>query len=407
MHIDRLRTMKYISPSGLEFILQFEDLERSGGKKAPVSEYPGQNQAGVQDLGNLTPTYPISCYITGQDYDTEADRFFDALHETGPGKLIHPRWGNLSVLPTQVVQAEKFVAGAGLAAFSITFIRASLDSFEFPKASAAPAAIVTANVGSAVTAIVESVPEELTQVGEIAGTKAEILNVLDEVTEGFDNITGLTDDIRADIDQAVRDITSEIDDLVESPADLMTSMLQLFRYPATVDIDVEAKIDGYATIYSNIIDGFITTANQYGEGFGAIAAGILAALGLSAAESTTAGDISTRDEAGQVVSDLDSLNSTINDSMQDIEDAGSFSAAYELQQTLELTMSAALSGLIDRALNLPAERSIIMDREVPPTVLCYELFGSLDNLDDWMNFNRFVDDEILLIPRGREVRWYA
>ena len=407
MYTDRLREFKYQAPSGKTYILQFDSLSRTGGKKAPVSEFPGQNQGAVQDLGNTTPTFPVECYITGNDYDTIADSFWEALHETGPGKLFHPRWGNINVLPIPGSQSEDYVNGAGRAVFSITFIRTNETQFVYPKSSIDFASKVSADVNDAASSITEGVPTEITDVATQAGTKASMLDTLNKVKDGMDTITDLTDDVRAEINQTIADITNQIDEFVQAPADLMEAMLKLYRLPGTVDINVESKVDGYSVIYDNLITGYQDTTTKYGQDFGLIAVANINSIAIAAAESSTAGDIPTRDSAGDIIDGLNNLYDNIKDSIQDLEDAGDFATGYNMLQAVEVALSASITGLIDQALNLPAERKQILDREVDPITFYYELFGNIDGLDSWMEYNKFTDNEIMLIPRGREVRWFV
>ncbi|MDC7218647.1 MAG: DNA circularization N-terminal domain-containing protein [Spirochaetales bacterium] len=404
---DRLREMTYVSPSGKSYTLEFDALSRTGGKKAPVSEYPGQDQGGVQDLGNTTPTFPVTCYITGSDYDQTADSFWDALHETGPGKLYHPRWGNINVLPIPNTQEEQFVEGCGRAVFDITFIKTNDLSFEYPIVSTDKAALVSTNVETAAETISAGVPEEITDTATLAGGASAVLDALDSISEGFDTITDLTDDVTSEISQSITDIENTIDDLISSPADLMTAVLELYRLPATVVTDIKTKIEGYSEIYENIIEGFVEATGEYGEMFGLISVAMVSGLGAAAAEATTEGDTTTRDEAAEVVETLSDLYTDIKDSIQDLEEAGSFSTDYETLLATEAALSTAIEALIDSALNLPAERSMTLDRSVDPITLCYEIFGTTDDLETWMEFNDFQGNEILLIPRGREVRWYV
>ena len=404
---DRLRSMTYTSPSGKEFTLLFDSLSRTGGKKAPVSEYPGQNQGGVQDLGNTTPTFPVSCYITGADYDTEADSFWEALHETGPGKLYHPRWGNLNVLPIPNTQEEQFVEGCGRAVFDITFIKVNDESFEYPLVSQDGVAKVSSNVSTAAEAITAGVPEEVTDTATKAGLVETVGNVLTAISDGFETITDMTEDLSSEISQKITDIENTIDDLVEAPAELMEAVLTLYQLPATVITDITTKIDAYAAIYENVIDGFVESTEAYGETFGKIANALLSALGISAAESTTAGETTTRDDASESIESLNDLYTDIKDSIQDIEEAGSFATDYETVLTTEMTISSAIGAMIDQALNLPAERTMVLDGNMAPLSLYFQIFGDLDGFGDWMEYNNFQGTEILLIPRGREVRWYV
>ena len=405
-YIERLRDLRYISPNGSEFTLNFDSLNRTGGKKAPVSEFPGQNQGAVQDLGEITGTFPISCYITGADYDTEADRFWTALTETGPAQLIHPRWGNVNVLPVQREQAEQFVDGVGRAVFTISFLKVNDNQFVYPTATIDFASEVSGGVTKTASAIGDAVPEELTELTTIAGTKGVILDSLDTVTTAFNDITGMADDTRAAISQKVNDITTGIDDLVTAPADLMESLLELFRLPVNEEINIEIKLDSYAAIYDGLATDFVNTAAKYGQAFGRIGAAIMEALGISAAETSTLGVIPTATAAADVIDNLNGTLENIKTNIEDMESAANFVADYEMQLQSDLTTSSALTGLIDQALNLPSEQIETLDRSITAIQFVYEKYGNLDNLDLIMSYNNLQGDSILLIPRATIMRWY-
>lgn len=403
---DRLRTMTYISPSGQEFTLQFDELSRSGGKKAPVSEFPGQDQGAVQDLGEQTITFPITAYITGSDYDSEADRLWDALAETGPAKLVHPRWGNLNVLPSTREQREQFIDGAGRALFTIEFIKVNDDAFEYPRAEAAPDEQISAEVDAVGVAIGESVPAEIDDPREKAGLKENILDGLDKIKSGFRSVTGAVDGLQADINGAIFAIENNIDALVAAPADLMESLLSLYRLPGRTAVDVRAKIDGYTTIYNDLIDGFIETTKEYGENLGLINTAQLDAIQAAAAESTLDGLILTRDEIARILDNLRDLNSNIDSSIESLETAGSFQADYSSRAAADAAATRAITSLVDRALYLPAEQIITLAEDKTVLQLTFELYGDLDRLDQLITYNGFGGDELLLIPAGTEVAYY-
>lgn len=403
---DRLRELKYTSPSGQTFTLQFDGLSRTGGKKAPVTEFPNQNQGSVQDLGNITPTFPITAYISGADYDLEADRFYDAVHETGPGNLSHPRWGDLKVLMILNSQTEGFVEGARRAVFELTAIRVTEESFNYPTSSIDYQTSVSANTDTTATAITDSVPEEITDTRTLAGLKDSVLTTLDAITTGFDNIAGLADDVRQSIEQEIRDITNAIDTLVTAPADLMTAMLRLYRLPGQEIINIQEKLNAYETIYTNLVDGFVDATLKYGVQFGLVSVGNIAAMNAANAEASTYGDIPTRDNAGEIVSSVDSLDGNIKASIEEMEAAGSFAVDYNLSLTMGITVTNAVTGLIDQSLNLPAERIEILDRETTPIQFVYEKYGDLEQLETFIEFNSIQGDAILIMPRGMAIRWY-
>lgn len=407
MYTDRLRELKYISPGGEEFTLQFDSLSRRGGKKAPVSEFPGQDQGAIQDLGETTLVFPITCYISGPDYDEEADRFWQALTEDGTGRLLHPRYGNHNVLPSSKTQTEEFVNGTRRAVFEIEFIKADDEQLEFPKIVTAADLGLGTFADTAAETITQSVPEEVTDPGLLTQLSDTVTGAVDTISGAVDKITGFTDDIIEAVDGAINEITRNIDTLIAAPQDLMESLLTLYRLPARAIVDVEAKINGYATIYEGLVDSFIETTEEYGEIFGLIAAGNLSAIGIAAAEATIMGNIPTRKQAGNIVYNLSDLQANINDSIEEIETAGSFNYDYNVALATENVISGALNNLIDRALSLPTEKVFILDRNITPIQLAYELYGDLDRLDFLIDYNNFTGDDLFLLYRGTEVRWYA
>ncbi len=408
MYTERLRELKYTSPSGKKFTLLFDELSRTGGKKAPVSEFPGQNQGAVQDLGELTGTFPITCYIAGLDYDTEADRFWNALAESGAGKLDHPRWGTINVLPSTREQSEQFVDGAGRAVFTITFIRTDDTVFDYPKSSIVADDQITADADAAADGITSALEgETITDVREKAGLKENVLSTLATVTGIIGTVTAFSDDLRETVDGTVNEITREIDTLIASPALLMESLLKLYRIPARIVTDVTEKVKAYKTIYTGLATGFVETTKEYGEMFGIIASAQLQGIAIASAESTLTGRIPTRTQAGEVVDGLTGLYSDVVATIEEIETAGDFTVDYETTRLTLQTVFRSVGNLIDRALSLPTERILTLDRNITPIQLAWELYGDLERLDELIEYNNLQGENILLIPRETEVRWYA
>jgi prophage DNA circulation protein len=132
-YIDRIERLTYQSPKRKTFDLEFDDLARNIQRKTAINEFPYQNIANVQDLGMGNLKIPIRCYISGNDYDLEADRFFKALNEQGSGILDHPRWGSIDVIPINITQSESFIDGLGRAIFEIEFVEFFPNANNFPE----------------------------------------------------------------------------------------------------------------------------------------------------------------------------------------------------------------------------------------------------------------------------------
>lgn len=405
--LDRLEQLQYTSPSGATFTLRFQELERSGGKKAPVTEFPQKNAGAVQDLGNTTIRYPINCYITGRDYDLEADRFKAALGESGPGTIQHPRWGTIPALPVTWQQTENFVNGMGRAVFQIEFVQADDVQLTSPRTARKAATDANAAVDDADAAIQAGLEgTEVTDPGERAALKEQATKSLSTITDAFDQVTGVSDSVRQSINETVGSITREIDSLVQAPIDLAESLLRLYRLPADTATDILEKIDGYQTIFGQVSDQVTATTERYGELFGLIGAAQVQGIGIAASEAAVTGTTATRASAIQAVDALSTLAGDVFTTLEELN-ANDFASAWATRKA----MTAALTALIDRSLDLPAERVHVTVGDITPIALAYKLYGETADIEAMttrlISYNGLAGSEILLIPAGQEVRWYV
>lgn len=406
-YTERLRELKYISPSGQRFYLAFDEVSEESGKKAPVSEFPDQNQGVVQDLGEQTLVYQITCYIHGNDYDLESDRFRKALTEKGPGILQHPRYGTFKALPTSRKVIERFVDGAGEAVFDITFIKVE-DVPITRYTTASMGQLVIANVDLAQVATLATLADTvITDARKLAALVNNVRNGIALAGHFLRGISGMAAAVQSQINKTINGIISEVETLAATPQDLMESMISLYRLPGRTITSVKEKVEAYINIFTTIAADFVTVTEEYGELIGQIFTAQSNGVAIATAEAVTAGTIKTTAEAAAIIASLSALKSDIDDTTQDMEDAGDFSADYEMQAAVKLAVSNALRYVIDQALSLPVEQRFTLERDVPPNVLLWELDGDVSRLEEFIDYNDLQSDEIFTIPRGREVKWYA
>lgn len=405
-YLERLREMIYTAPSGASFTLRFTDVERSQGKKAPVSEFPNQDQGAVQDLGQTTPRYNITCWIEGENYDRTADRFWTALNEKGPGELQHPRYGTIPVLPVSISQTESFVNGIGRANFTLELVRSDEISFTYPRTGSLSGALVSSAVDAGGAAIADSLANvEIEEPGALAALKDSVLGGLDAVKGAFDKITGITDDIRSTINATVQTITSEIDALISAPLNLAASLLQLYRLPADVVTDVKSKINGYSQIVDLLADAAITITEEYGELFGLIKSEDVNAAAMAAAQASASGTSVTRSDAVDAALALRAIADKQAETSEALGVTG-----YESYRATRQALTLALEALITTSLNLPAERVYVTPRDMTILELIYELYGVDGNPDELIDriieHNNLQGIHTIIIYANTEIRWY-
>jgi prophage DNA circulation protein len=397
--LDRLRPLRYVSPSGVEHLPLYDDLDRNGGKKAPIHEFPHRDIADVQDLGNKAETYSMTLYFTGADYDMAADAFYQALREKGRAKLMHPRWGDIDVLPLSRSQSEKFVEGIRYAEFSVEFVEAPDPRSLAVTTTTASAIQASATLTASTT--VESVSEQMAPADAIETEKIKE-KVLERAVASRDALNSMTaelDDLRAQVVAAGKAIERNIDDLVDDPLALADAMVALVRSPALAAMSITGKVKGYASL----ITSGIASLSDLIQCAAAAAAADLFGLIIAQAEATTEGTLSSRAEA---VEAYDILTGSVEDVLEAIEGLDEYVQDPEVIAQIRQISTDARARLLTESYSLPTERRMVLQGNSNPISLAYQIYGDPERMDDVIEQNHLIGEQLLVIPRDTEIRWY-
>ncbi|PHM20931.1 MAG: hypothetical protein CK604_00535 [Curvibacter sp. PD_MW3] len=121
---DKLRPASF---RGVPF--HVEDAGIGVGRRAEVHSYPQRDKHWVEDLGRAPRELTIEGFLVGPDYVEQANRLLAALEEAGPGTLVHPWFGTLTVSLTELARAN-FNTQLGQARISMPFVESG--DLEFP-----------------------------------------------------------------------------------------------------------------------------------------------------------------------------------------------------------------------------------------------------------------------------------
>jgi prophage DNA circulation protein len=401
--LDRLRTLRYVSPSGKEFTADFDDLQRAGGKKNAVHELPQQDKAIVQDLGQSAHRFNLSLYFSGPDYDKTADAFFEALGEPGPGTLSHPRWGDISVLALTYAQKEQFVDGIGRAVFDIDFVHAAkpvatLSAISTAAAIKAHAASVKATASAAFAKSFGS-----PALAQLAATKTTIVKSIKGAKSAMLKIVGSTSDLAQSWNADILSTINDLDTLIQSPAMLADAVLSIASVPAQAAGSINSKLLAISDAYASLPTDAAALWSQSQAAFMALF-GI--GLAAGAAESVADGSLSSRAEALAAHDNLVAHYRTECALIESAEGSG-FIADPETLSSLAALSAEAAAYLLETSFSLRIERRVTLDAAATPLALVYRFYGNLDRLDEWCDQNHLQGDELLIVPMGREVRYYV
>lgn len=91
------------------------------GRRTVVHEYPYGQRPGTEDLGRKVRRLRLDAFVLGANYMADRDRLRDALEQAGPGRLVHPYWGELQV-SVETVSLRETDAEGGRAVFALSFV---------------------------------------------------------------------------------------------------------------------------------------------------------------------------------------------------------------------------------------------------------------------------------------------
>lgn len=110
-----------------------DSTEMGAGRRTQLHEYPQRDKPYVEDLGRATRDVTFTAFVVGADYVEQANKLLGALETAGPGTLVHPWFGTLTVSVKDPARVS-FDAGLGVARFSMSFYESG--ELTFPSAAA-------------------------------------------------------------------------------------------------------------------------------------------------------------------------------------------------------------------------------------------------------------------------------
>lgn len=107
------------------------------GRRVETHEYPNRDKPYTEDLGKVTFRPDITAYVVGDDCFDQRDRLIEALNKPGPGTLVHPTYGELSVCVNGEIKVGTTSSEGRMVRFDLQFVEAG--ELSYPTAGAATA----------------------------------------------------------------------------------------------------------------------------------------------------------------------------------------------------------------------------------------------------------------------------
>lgn len=439
----RIKEAAYTSPSGKRIRFNFEDVGREVTKRTSAFEFPGVDEAYVQDNGFGSRRYPLRCIFVGPNHDIEATQFEGALLEHGVGLLEHPFYGPrseairgrraspFSVVPFgDITRRDDLRTAANQTIVEVTFwttLRAI-----YPGAVKEPKNEILSALDSYNTASAEQFANStnLANITNQATSKATIRKFLKDVSAALQSVSNTVGAVNKEFREAQSVVNEGLDVFVGQPLLLAQQISNLLTAPGRALSGISSRLQAYVNLANSIFGSEAARPADRLIGQGALAfrtsqitndfhiarhfaEGTLAGAILAVSEATFTTKPEALAAAESIVGVFDSLVSVRDEGYETLQTFGAISASAQVDtgdsyQALQQATALVVGFLIEISFSLVPERRLVLDRARSIVDVCAEVYGVVDEkLDFLINSNALTGDEILELPAGKTILYYA
>jgi prophage DNA circulation protein len=410
---DRLNAAAYTSPGGTRQTFEYEDVRRSVEKKTTAFDFPDADGTYIQDLGNTGRQYPLRLFFWGPDYDLAAASFESLLLERGPGRLEHPAYGTVDVVPFgTITRRDDLKTAANQAVLEVTFWETI--GIIYPTGQTDPGSSVLSAVDAYNAALSEQTAGalDLSAPSSLVSFKNTYDGLLSAAAGGLQAVADTQDGVRRQFDAINESINRGIDTLVSTPLDLVFQTTLLIQAPARSASAISARLSAYGDLASSLLsgDGAVVSGGDntrdantfYARDVFAssyVSGSVVSAV--NARFETKAEAILAAEAILTQLSNVETWREANYAALAAIDTGGAY---QKLQEAVALTAGF----LVDISFSLKQERAVVLDRARTIVDLSAELYGSVDDqLDFLISSNSLTGSEILELPEGRRIVYYV
>lgn len=426
--VDRIRPAAYTSPGGSRIEFAWESVSRETPKRAASFDAVGATGSYVQDNGHGGRTLPIRAIFSGPDCDLEADTFERALLERGMGRLEHPLYGDFDVVPSgSIARRDNPKSEANVATVEVTFLE-TLGAVFLAGQVSAPAAVSEASDAMSAAAGAELGSSLSTStVAARAAASSVAVSFVDSAQGALGRAASATPSVRRAFDVADARIRQSMDILLDDPIELTKSLVGLIALPGQSEAPIASRLDAYDAYLDRLLTSpsgrpqdFLTTTAMPRRTTQIVNAWRLtdvAAMAAVSASASAAVDATYRARPEAIVTaarlftmldDVIAWRDAGYAALSGRADAGTCMDHGGAIQALQQAVALAASHLISTSFELAVERRIVLDRPRSLLSLAAELYGDVDDVLDFLiETNGLTGSEIIEIPAGREIVYYA
>lgn len=408
---DRIQEAAYTSPTGLRLAFEFEDVQRAVDKKTTVFDFPDANGSYVQEHGHAGRQYPVRAFFSGDNCDLAADAFEALLLEPGHGRLDHPLYGTVRVVPTgTITRSDALATAANQSVVEVVFWETITTAY--PAGSVDPSTAALAALEAYNAALAAQYGRAVDSRGPtlFAALRGSYLSALSVAKKTLRAVADAQASVQQTFDEVDASINAGITVLVGTPVTLAFQTAVMLQAPARSIAAIRDRLRAYRDLARSIMDGNGAAVPSARGSNDFHTARIFASLSVSGAVlSAVHTQFVTKPEALAAAREvLDQFGAV--DAWQEAGTAalGQIDTGEAYQQLQRATALVA-GHLVEISFTLKQERKITLDRPRTIIDLSAELYGDVSDasLDYLIATNALTGDEIIELPRGRAIVYYV
>jgi len=371
------------SYDGVPFFVASHDL--NFGRRLVVNNMPNADTNVIQDLGRKTRGVSISAYLLGSDVFSQKQKLIDAMERGGKRPLIHPYLGPFTARGGEGTLKERELVKQ-FAQVDLTFVieNDSVTNKEAASRDAVLAAAVQASDDSVLADFVRlfnAVQDTTNGVVDAAadGVNSAVDGVF-EARQSLRNVSLFVEKIKA--------IKTNLSILLGSPDLLGQALLDLVGFENEDDPDRNYKNEQNESVagslWSNDTPNLVTGAqseNQIRDNDNALNSLMKQGNAGQAAAVTPLVVYDSVQDAGDSIA---ALGTAFDGAQLAATSDGAYYSALSLQTQTQQYIA-------EISQDLASIETIELDYSTTAITLTYELYGSLDNLPDYLKRNRIKD----------------
>ncbi|HFK2693715.1 TPA: DNA circularization protein [Kluyvera ascorbata] len=189
-----------------------EDESLTAGRRVETHEFVNRDKPYTEDLGKATSRPKFSAYVVGDDCYEQRDRLIEALNKPGPGTLIHPAYGEMSVCVDGEINVSSSSSEGRMVRFDLRFVEAG--ELTYPTSGTATANTLV----SSCSALDDCISDNFDQFG-MDGMPDFVQNgVIDDATSMLGYVSDKMAMVDSGISDAARLLQGDISVLLPPPS---------------------------------------------------------------------------------------------------------------------------------------------------------------------------------------------